>query len=76
MIMDYNVTEKQGKKDSRMKNSDVNEIKQYLRGDGGVYILTDKDLRFYKEGKDVDRTQFTLIADKKDLKKREKENFL
>ena len=59
-------------KDLRLKGSDVKEVKQYMRAEGGTYILTDKDLRFYKEGKDVNRTEFKTIADKKDLKKGEK----
>ena len=58
-------------KDNRLKGSDVKEIKQYLRVAGGLYILTGNDVRFYKEGKDADRKQFTTIV-QKDEKKGEK----
>lgn len=48
VILDYNVTAKKGIKDKRMHHADIDDIKQFIRVEGGILILTDRDLRLYE----------------------------
>ena len=55
VILNYNVTNKESSKMTRFKKiKELGQIIQFLRVSGGIYILTEDDLRFFGEGKGVD----------------------
>lgn len=75
-MFDYNVTTKHGQTDKRFVKSDIEEIKQYLRAPEGIYVLTDKDLRLYEDGKGKNLTSFKVLIDKSKLEKGKKQQYL